>query len=185
MSAVPAASVAVGGNAIGSGSASPAAPNKRSIVGPRRSGDWVKISVGGTSTCEDDTLKIVNRGGAAFTSSFDVVPNGGFDISNARTVSFARTPAAGELWTVRVDGINYVADTDTVGLTVNAVVTHIAGLITVGADWLATVDGDTLIVLSRSGESFTLVPCLNAEPAWIEVLAKLTGAFASESIRQF
>jgi ferrochelatase len=40
------------------------------------------------------------------------------------------------------------------------------------------------LFMAAGGETFTLVPCLNAEPAWIEVLAKLTGAIDSKPIRQ-
>jgi subtilisin-like proprotein convertase family protein len=122
--------------------------------------------VGFSAVARGTTLIIANQTGRAFTSEFQILPSGGFVVIGARTVTFERTPAVDETWVVRLAGINYSIDV-TVPMTQAEIADALAVLINAdtdeGADWQATTYADTLIIVSRSGESFGVAVVITSD----------------------
>ena len=119
-----------------------------------------------------DLVVVVERNGAAFSAAFKVLPAGALQAGAASAARVATLPAAlvvGQTLSVTLVGndlstvISYTvaADGDSVESAASAAA-HLAAAINASApaDYTATSDGATLVVVNRAGDRFTLADLL-------------------------
>ena len=130
-----------------------------------------------SATTQGDTLLIVNRAGAPFTTTFKITPASGFTIdANTAIATVVKltgsVPAAGNDWTVLLTSNGATAKyshTVVAGDTLSTIAVALAVLINAdnvnAADFTATADGDSLVIVNRAGTPFTLTNSFVIDPA--------------------
>jgi Ca2+-binding RTX toxin-like protein len=121
-----------------------------------------------TAIAEGDSLVIVNRAGDSFTPVFGVVPSGAGAVDSttpaSAIVDLSGTPIVAETWFVvlttsgQIHAFSHtVSDSGSAIDTLVEIAASLASQINTAAlpGFVATTEGDTLIIVSRDGQAFT------------------------------